>query len=147
MTKIDKNRLLKLADDLLKHPELGYKEFKTKQYLVDYFKEIGLKIENECFETAFSVSIGSGHPHIGLIAELDAIPTLGHIYANKDDNNAAHACGHSSQCVSMAGVMAMLKDETFKGKITLFFTPAEEYTDIQYRESLIKAKKIKYIGG
>ena len=147
MTKIDKNRLLKLADDLLKHPELGYKEFKTKQYLVDYFKEIGLKIENECFETAFSVSIGSGHPHIGLIAELDAIPTLGHIYANKEDNNAAHACGHSSQCVSMAGVMAMLKDESFKGKVTLFFTPAEEYTDIQYRQSLIKAKKIKYIGG
>lgn len=147
MTNIDKDRILRLADDLLKHPELGYKEYKTKQYLVEYFKELGYKIENECFETAFSVSKGSGHPHIGLIAEMDAIPTLGHKYANKEDNNAAHACGHSSQCVSMAGVMSLLNNDKFKGKVTLFFTPAEEYTDIEYRKSLIKNKKIKYIGG
>lgn len=147
MKKIDRKRILKLGDDLLKHAELGYKEFKTKEYLVEYFKELGLKIENECFETAFSVSIGSGKPHIGLIAELDGIPTLGHKYANKDDNNAAHACGHSSQCTSMAGVMSLLKDESFKGKVTLFFTPAEEYTDIPYRDSLIKNHKIDYIGG
>lgn len=147
MMKIDKNRILKLGDDLLKHPELGYKEFKTKEYLAEYFNELGLKIENECFETAFTVSLGSGHPHIGLIAELDAIPTLGHIHANKDDNNAAHACGHSSQCTSMAAVMSLLKQESFKGKVSLFFTPAEEYTDIEYKESLIKRNKIKYIGG
>ncbi|MBQ7126008.1 M20/M25/M40 family metallo-hydrolase, partial [bacterium] len=86
---------------------------------------------NECFETAFSVSIGKGKPHIGLIAELDALPTLGHKYANKNDNNAAHACGHSSQCAIMASVISLLKEDTFKGKVTLFFTPAEEYTDIK----------------
>ena len=147
MKKINKKEILDLAYALLKNPELGYKEFKTKEILVNYLKDKGFKIENECFETAFSISIGKGHPHIGLIAELDAIPTLGHKYANKEDNNAAHACGHSSQCTIMAGAMSLLKDEKFNGKVTLFFTPAEEYTDIKYREKLIKNKKIKYIGG
>ena len=146
MEKINKKEILELADNLLKHPELGYKEFKTKEYLVDYLQSKGFKIENECFRTGFSVSIGKGHPHIGLVAELDALPTLGHKYANLLDN-AAHACGHSSQCVIMAGAMTLLKNEKFKGKVTLFFTPSEEYTDIAFREKLIKKKEIKYIGG
>lgn len=146
MEKINKKEILELADNLLKHPELGYKEFKTKEYLVNYLKSKGFKIENECFRTAFSTSIGKGHPHIGLIAELDALPTLGHKYASPIDN-AAHACGHSSQCVIMAGAMSLLKNEKFDGKITLFFTPSEEYTDIAFREQLIKNKEIKYIGG
>lgn len=147
MKTINSKEIENLADNLLKNPELGYKEFKTKQILVDYLKNKGFKVENECFRTAFSVSIGSGHPHIGLIAEMDAIPTLGHKYANKNDNNAAHACGHSSQCVIMAGAMSLLKEKKFNGKVTLFFTPAEEYTDIKFREELIRKKEIKYIGG
>lgn len=143
-----KKEIFNLGDKLFKNPELGYKEFKTKEILTDYLKANGFKIENECFETAFTVSIGSGHPHIGLIAELDAIPTLGHPYANKKDNNAAHSCGHSTQCTIMASVISALKQKGIKnGKVTLFFTPAEEFTDVNYRKKLIKEKKIKYIGG
>ena len=147
MRKINEKEIYELADKLLKNPELGYKEFKTKEILCNYLKSKGFKIENECFRTAFSVSIGKGHPHIGLIAELDALPTLNHKYSNPLDNNAAHSCGHSSQCVIMAGAMNLLKDEKFNGKVTLFFTPSEEYTDIKFREGLIKKKEIKYIGG
>ena len=145
MKNINEKELLELGNKLFKCPELGYKEFKTKKILTDYLTAKGFKIEGECFETAFKVSIGKGKLHIGLIAELDAIPTLGHKYANKNDNNAAHACGHSSQCTIMAGVISALKETKFNGKVTLFFTPGEEYTDIKYREKLIKEKKIKYI--
>lgn len=144
----NKKEIIALGDLLFKTPELGYKEFKTKKILTDFLKNKGFNIENECFETAFSISIGSGHPHIGLIAELDAIPTLGHPYANKNDNNAAHSCGHSTQCAIMSNVMVALKQKGIKtGKVTLFFTPAEEFTDVNYRKKLIKEKKIKYIGG
>lgn len=147
---LDKNKqdLYSFGDELFIHPELGYKEFTNKRLLENYFKANGLKTKSLGFETAFSVSIGKGKPHIGLIAELDAIPTLGHPYANKDDNNAAHSCGHSTQCAIMANaIVALSKQGIDKGKITLFFTPAEEYTDIDYRKKLIKKKKIKYIGG
>ena len=143
-----KQDLYKLGDELFNHPELGYKEFTNKKILEDYFKANGLKTKDLGFETAFAVSIGKGKPHIGLIAELDAIPTLGHPFANKNDNNAAHSCGHSTQCAIMASALVALNKQGIKkGKITLFFTPAEEFTDIDYRKKLIKERKIKYIGG
>lgn len=146
--KQNKKQMYELGDLLFKTPELGYKEFKTKKILENYFKANGLQTKDLGFETAFSVSIGKGKPHIGLIAELDAIPTLGHPYANKEDNNAAHSCGHSTQCTIMANALiALNKQGLSKGKVTLFFTPGEEYTDVEYRKQLIKKKKIKYIGG
>lgn len=144
----NKKEIIELGRKLFKTPELGYKEFETKKILVDYFKKNNIEVDSEYFETGFSVSIGSQKPHIGLIAELDAIPTLGHKYANKNDNNAAHSCGHSSQCAIMAAAfVALAKEKINNGKITLFFTPAEEYTDLEYKEKLIKQKKIKYYGG
>lgn len=144
----NKNEIIELGRKLFETPELGYKEFETKKILVEYFNKHNIKIEKEYFETGFSVSIGSGKPHIGLLAELDAIPTIGHKYANKKDNYAAHSCGHSTQCAIMAACfVALSKQKINKGKVTLFFTPAEEYTDLEYKDKLIKEKKIKYYGG
>lgn len=145
---INKNKIYELGDLLFRTPELGYKEHKTKEILEDYFRLNNLKTKDLGFETAFCVSIGKGKPHIGLIAELDAVPTLGHPYANKQDNNAAHSCGHFSQCSIMASaIVALNKQGLNKGKVTLFFTPGEEFTDVEYRKELIKKKRIKYIGG
>lgn len=138
--------VLELGEKLFENPELGYKEIKTKAILKEYLEERGFQLENECLNTAFSVSFGSGHPHIGLIAELDAIPTLGHPKASAIDN-AAHACGHSTQCAIMAEAISKLKAMNLPGKVTLFFTPAEEFTDMPYRKQLIQEGKIKYIGG
>ena len=141
--------ILELGRKLFLTPELGFKEFKTKEILVQFLKEEGFIIEKEYFETGFQVSIGSGHPHIGLIAELDAIPTLGHPSANLEDQSAAHACGHSTQCAIMVNALMALKKAgaVNKGKVTCFFTPAEEFTDIQYRSELIKEGKIDYFAG
>ncbi len=137
-----------LGDKLFNCPELGFKEFKTKEIIIDYLTKHNLKVDKEFFETGFSVSIGSGKPHIGLIAELDAIVTIGHPSASKLDN-AAHSCGHSTQVTIMLAALDSLNQQIDKlnGKITLFFTPAEEFTDIEYRKQLIKEKKIKYLSG
>ena len=144
----NEDKMYELGDLLFKTPELGYKEFETKKILTSLFEEHGIKTRELGSETAFCVTLGKGKPHIGLIAELDGIPTLGHKYANKNDSNAAHACGHSSQCVAMAyAFLALAKQGIDKGKVTLFFTPAEEFTDVEYRRRLIKEKKIRYIGG
>ena len=145
-----RQEIIDLGDTLFKTPELGYKEFKTKEILVNYFKLHGLKVESEYCITGFKITIGEGKPHIGLIAELDAIPTANHPYANLDDLNAAHSCGHSTQCAIMAATLVALNeiDELKnKGRVTLYFTPAEEYTDLAYRETLINEGKIKNPGG
>ena len=141
--------IVALGKKLFETPELGYKEFKTKEILIEYLKTEGFEIEKEYSETGFQVSLGSGHPHIGLLAELDAIPTLGHPHANLEDQSAAHACGHSTQCAIMVNALVALKKTgaVKNGKITCFFTPAEEFTDLAYRRELMKEGKIKYIGG
>lgn len=150
---IDKYRdeLLELATTLFNTPELGYKEVKTKRIIQEFLVKHGFTIEKEYFETGFQVTIGnSKKPYIGLIAELDAIPTIGHNCANLIDN-AAHSCGHSTQVIIMIGVLLSLKEllstEQIKGKITCFFCPAEEFIDIDYRKQLLNEKKIYAIGG
>ncbi|MBQ9424689.1 MAG: peptidase dimerization domain-containing protein [Erysipelotrichaceae bacterium] len=142
----DRNELYALGDELFIHPQLGYKEFTNKKILTEYFESHGLRVTDLGFRTAFKVSVGSGSPRIGLIAELDAIPTLGHPFANKDDY-AAHSCGHSTQCAIMAYTLVKLKDIVKKGTVTLYFTPAEEFTDIAFRKQLIRKGEIRYIGG
>ena len=142
----DKKELFALGEELFRHPELGYKEFTNKKILTEYFAKNGLKVTDLGFRTAFKVSVGSGSPHIGLIAELDALPTLGHPFASKEDN-AAHSCGHSTQCAIMAYALVKLKDVIKNGTVTLYFTPAEEFTDIAFRKELIRRHEINYIGG
>ena len=142
----DREELYELGDILFKNPQLGYKEFKNKKILTDYLNSHGIKTEDLGYRTAFKASIGKGSPKIGLIAELDAIPTLGHPFAAKEDN-AAHSCGHSTQCAIMAYALVKLKDQLMKGTVTLYFTPAEEFTDIRFRKELIRKHEINYIGG
>ena len=139
-----------LGRNLFNTPELGFKEFKTKQILINNFIENDIHVEKEYFQTGFQVSIGQGKPHIGLIAELDAIPTANHPQSDPE-THAAHSCGHSTQTTIMSSALIALHKlnitNHFPGKITLFFTPAEEFTDIAYRRELIKQKKIKYLSG
>lgn len=144
----NKDEIFLLGEKLFNCPELGFKEFKTKEIIIDYLNKHNLKVNKEFFQTGFSVSIGNGKPHIGLIAELDGIPTIGHPNASKTDN-AAHSCGHSTQVTIMLAALDSLNQQIdkLKGQVTLFFTPAEEFTDIEYRKKLIDENKIKYLSG
>ncbi|MDI9541173.1 MAG: amidohydrolase [Bacillota bacterium] len=146
--ELNKEETIALGERLFNCPELGFKEFKTKEIIIDYLNKHHLKVDKEFFETGFSVSIGQGKPHVGLIAELDAVPTVGHPNANKIDN-AAHSCGHSTQIAIMLAALDSLNQQIdkLKGTITLFFTPAEEFTDVEYRKQLIAEGKIKYLSG
>jgi len=145
-----KAEIYALGDDLFKTPELGFKEFKTKSKIIDYLNKYQIKVEKEYCETGFQVSIGSGLPHIGLLAELDAIPTPDHPFCDPV-SNAAHSCGHSTQVTIMLAALVALQEtkvlDHFPGKVTLYFTPAEEFTDIAYRRELISQGKIKYLSG
>lgn len=143
-------KTIELGRMLFDTPELGFKEYKTKEILVNELKEAGFEIEREFARTGFQVSIGSGHPHIGLIAELDAIPTLGHPKADLNDQSAAHTCAHSTQCVIMTSVLKALKEvgaESLGGKVSIFFTPAEEFTDMTFRKELIEKGELHYASG
>lgn len=143
-----KEEIYKLGDELFHNPELGFKEWETSRIIKEYLGRHGLKVKKECALTGFTVEIGCGKPHIGIIAELDAIPTQGHPCANAE-TTAAHACGHSTQLTMALAALTALNEiiGQLKGSVTLFFTPAEEFTDLEYRKQLQGEGKIRYLSG
>lgn len=144
------NEIVNIGDNIFTNPELGFKEFKTSKVISKYLNDMGLDIEEGISVTGIKSSIGNNGINIGLIAELDAIPTYGHKYSS-NDRSAAHSCAHSNQIAIMLGVIRVLKEsnilDKLNGKVTFIGTPAEEFTDLEYRRELVKAGKIKYMSG
>lgn len=143
---------IELAEDIYKHPELGYKEIRTAGKVKKVLEAEGIPYQDGVAYTGVLSTLDSGKPgpHIGLICELDGVPTLNHPYANKEDN-AAHTCGHYAQIGTMMGVFLSLNRANIMGelcgKVTLVVTPAEEFCDLEYRKGLIAEGKIKHASG
>jgi amidohydrolase len=141
------SELMRWEKDLFAMPELGFKEQRTKAYLLNLFSESNVEIEDFGL-SGFSVSIGQGKPHVGLIAEMDALVVTNHFMASPSDG-AAHACGHHLQSAIMAGVMKLLVTQktVTQGKVTCYFIAAEEYVDLDARKQLRDQGKITLLSG
>ena len=115
-------RLTDLSDDILRNPELGLKEEKTAAKMQALLKEAGFKVESGIagMPTAFRASLGSGSPKIALLAEMDALPEIG------------HGCGHNIAGTASAGAGAALAAVLPKflkpgsGTLIVLGTPAAE---------------------
>lgn len=132
---------------LFNTPELGFKEVQTRKQLLEYAKNFDLTLSSDFGVNGFAITIGQGKPHLGLIAEMDALVVPNHPKASLVDH-AAHSCGHHLQGIIMLSALGLLKKEkTVKGSITLFFVAAEEYVDMAYRQSLREEGKITLYSG
>ncbi|MCL0091751.1 M20 family metallopeptidase [Dehalococcoidales bacterium] len=113
-----RHQLTELSLKIHSNPELGFQEVKAVTWLSQYLKENGFSIEQGICElaTAFRGSYGQGKPVIALLAEYDALPSLG------------HACGHNliAACAVGAGVASKSAIDQFGGSILVIGTPAEE---------------------
>lgn len=143
--------IIRLSEDIYCHPELGFKEFESRRKVIQVLEKEGIPYQDAAY-TGLTACLDSGKPgpNIGLIAEFDAVPTLGHPYANEEDH-AAHTCGHYAQIgVMLSLFLAVKKADLLKdlcGKVTLLVTPGEEFCDMDYRKQLIAEGKIKYPSG
>lgn len=113
-------RLREIAAYIGAHPELGHEEKQASALLASELEKLGFQVERGTLglETAFIAEYRSSRPGplIGLLAEYDALPELG------------HACGHHLICTISLGAAAGLRsivDET-GGTIRVYGTPAEE---------------------
>ncbi|MFC5472231.1 amidohydrolase [Cohnella suwonensis] len=113
-------RLTEIASFIGAHPELGHEEKQASALLSGELEKLGFRVERAVLglETAFIAEYGAAGsgPVIGLLAEYDALPDIG------------HACGHHLICTMALGAAAGLRaiaDET-NGTIRVYGTPAEE---------------------
>lgn len=113
-----RDRLKELALLIHANPELGFKEENAAKWLAGYLEGSGFSVENGICQlpTSFKASYGKGKPVIGILAEYDALPELG------------HACGHNLIATAAvgAGVAAKVAVDELGGTVMVIGTPAEE---------------------
>ena len=110
--------LFKLSHRIHAHPELGFEEERASAWLCESLTDAGFTVEVGICDlpTAFRARAGSGPLHIGICAEYDSLPGIG------------HACGHNIIAASAVGAAlaaAKVADELGL-TITVIGTPAEE---------------------
>lgn len=111
-------RLIGLSERLHANPELGWQEHQAAQWTAEYLISLGFEVEKEYlgFPTAIRAVVGSGTRRVGLMAEYDALPGLG------------HACGHNIITAISCGAAAALAEFADQRDLTVevYGTPAEE---------------------
>ncbi len=110
--------LVELSHRIHAHPELGFEEEQASSWLCEWLADAGFAVEKGICDlpTAFRGRAGSGPLHIGICAEYDCLPEIG------------HACGHNIIAASALGAAlaaAKVADEVGL-TVSVIGTPAEE---------------------
>ncbi|MFF1357786.1 M20 family metallopeptidase [Streptomyces sp. NPDC058297] len=113
-----KDRLLELSHELHADPETSFDEVRAAGRLGALLEDAGFTVERGVCDlpTALTATYGSGDLTVGVCAEYDALPQIG------------HACGHNIICAAGAGAaiaLAAAADE-LGFRVKLLGTPAEE---------------------
>jgi amidohydrolase len=113
-----REELIELSHRIHAHPELGFEEEKSSLWLCEALTDAGFEVQQGICElpTAFRARAGSGPLHVGICAEYDSLPGIG------------HACGHNiiaAAAVGAALAAAKVADEIGL-TVSVIGTPAEE---------------------
>ena len=110
--------LMRISREIHSHPELAMNERHAYAQLVPFLAAHGFAMqEHACgMETAFRGEWGHGPVTVGICAEYDALPEIG------------HACGHNLIATVGAGAAAALTRALDPGdaRVVILGTPAEE---------------------
>ena len=114
-----RDQIISVSKTIHDEPELGHQEFKSSKLLAEELKRHGYSVKKGVsgMETAFIASwkVRKG-PTVGILAEYDALPRIG------------HACGHNLIATSALGAgigLSSVKDN-LPGNVIIYGTPAEE---------------------
>lgn len=146
------DEIISLSQTILGQPEPGYREVKTSRLVADKFAELSIPFRSGLALTGVRAELvgGSAGPTMALLGELDSLIVNEHPFADPA-TGAAHACGHHCQIGMLFGATIGLMQpqvlSSLSGRIVLMAVPAEEYIEIEYRDTLRREGKIEFLGG
>ena len=146
------DEIVSLAQTILKNPEPGFRESKTSNLVASKFAELGIPFRAGLAMTGVRSELvgGTAGPTLAILGELDSLIVNEHPHADPD-TGAAHACGHHCQIGMLFGAtMALMQSDVLSelsGRLVFMAVPAEEYIEIEYRDSLRQQGKIEFLGG
>ncbi len=146
------DEIVAIAKAILKNPEPGFREIKTAQLVAGKLAELGIPFRAGLAVTGVRVDLvgGTAGPALAILGELDSLIVNQHPHADPV-TGAAHACGHHCQIAMMFGALYALNQpdvlSALSGRLIFMAVPAEEYIEIEFRDSLRRAGKIDFLGG
>lgn len=151
---IDDNadKIISLAEDIEKEPELGFKEIQTSNKVCKFLDDLGLDYKSNLALTGVKAKLreNSEGPNVAILGELDGVICFDSPKADKL-TGASHSCGHNLQVAGMLGAALGIKlsgiENYLHGNVTFIATPAEEYIELEYREKLRKEGKLHFLAG
>lgn len=154
LTAIDQNRdaIIACGEYILRHPELGFREEQTSQYVKEEFRKLGIPYRDGLAVTGVMGTVGriDAPVHICIIGEMDAIVCHGHPYADPV-TGAAHACGHNAQVAAMIGaaygIVGSGMLDACDCRISFLAVPGEEFVELDYRRQLVERGLLTYMSG
>lgn len=117
---------------LHKHPETGFEEVSTSEYVAQQLEAMGLEVHRGLGGTGLvaSLTVGDNPTVIGLRADMDALnitETTGKSYCSQN-HGKMHACGHDGHMTMLLGAVKLLTEKKdFNGTVRFVFQPAEEH--------------------
>ena len=117
-----RSEILDLSHRIHEHPEPAFEEVQAATWIAELLRRHGFAVEHPAGRLATAIRAtrrngrGGSGPRIGILAEYDALPGLG------------HGCGHNTMAASGVGAaiaLAAVADE-LPGEIVFLGTPAEE---------------------
>ncbi|NOZ20947.1 MAG: amidohydrolase [Planctomycetes bacterium] len=119
---------IELSDAIWDCAEEPFKEFRSSALVRAALERRGFIIAKEfrAMPTAFVMNWGTGRPHIGVLAEYDALPDCG-----LKKGTWGHGCGHNllgagSTLAALIARRVMEQSRRLRGTISLLGCPAEE---------------------
>ena len=120
--ELNRDEILDLSHRIHANPEPAFEEFQAASWIAEILARHGFDVEHPAGRLATAIRAvrrggrGGTSPRIGVLAEYDALPGLG------------HGCGHNTMAASGVGAALALAAaaEELPGEIVFLGTPAEE---------------------
>ncbi|MBZ5792732.1 amidohydrolase [Burkholderia contaminans] len=118
---------------LHQHPETGFEEVNTSDYVARILTTLGLDVHRGIGGTGLvaNLTAGTGKRAIGIRADMDALNIAEHAPGREHASRTPgkmHACGHDGHMSMVLGAAQLLAErKDFDGTVRFIFQPAEEH--------------------
>jgi amidohydrolase len=132
-----RDEALRMGEQFFSIPEMGFREEGTENLICRCLDSWQVPYKNHLALHGVMCCFTGNKPgyHIAVLADIDAI-----LVQMEDKKIPFHSCGHSIQTVILLSLIRGFSEtnlmEQMPGKVSFFFTPAEEFTELDYRKSL-----------
>lgn len=123
-------RMRDVRQDVHRHPELAFEEFRTAGLVADALAMFGLDVHRGIAGTGVVGVLSNGDgPSLALRADMDALPVTeaSDLSCRSEHPGRMHACGHDGHTAMLLGAAEHLaQTRNFAGSVVFVFQPAEE---------------------